>query len=154
MSLFYTMHYGVCIKMHLLIRQNIDHVLLSSVGHWKSFKQHGNNYRTKFTYTNRPTLATIITRRRVYTQRRYDTSGAIWCNWSRAVVVSYLLWCILTLVHIMWPPVNRITRNVSLASALNCVKHTLLFVKFLNAHLAARQQWQSGTRIRRSHAKH
>ena len=36
----------------------------------------------------------------------------------------------------------------------NCIKHTLPCVKFLNAHLAVRQQQQSGTRTQSSHAKH
>ena len=57
------------------------------------------------------------------------------------------------LVYITWPPANQIAWNVLPAGALNRIKHTLLYVKFLNAHLVASQQRQSGTGMR-SRVKH
>ena len=63
--------------------------------------------------------------------------------------------CILNLVHITWPPANRIAQNMSPDGALNHIKHTLPCVKFFNAHyLVAKQQWQLDTRTRRSCARH
>ena len=53
---------------------------------------------------------------------------------EKCILAQTKIWKVSFLVHIMWPPANWITQNMSPDDVLNCVKHTLPCNKFLNAH--------------------